>query len=128
MLQIDPKREGLSLDALLSMNMTASLTATNPNRFRISYSPTEADVTYKDMFIGNSSIPAIDQPGRSNHTMSVSLMTDQINILHGTGLNLLSDSAKDAIPFTVNGTIRARIHFLGITSSVLKVCAALSSL
>jgi hypothetical protein len=126
-LQVTPKRDGLRIDALLSMNMTANLTAINPNRFRIIYSPTEVDVSYKDLYVGNSTVPAIDQPGRSNHTISVALVTDQIDVFKGTGLSLLTDSEKDAIPFTVVGTIRARIHFLGVTSSLLTVGSALSS-
>lgn len=127
MLQVSPKRDGFHIDALLSMNMTANLTAINPNRFRIIYNPTQADVSYKDLYLGNSTVPAVDQPGRSNHTISVSLVTDKIDVFKGTGLSLLKDSAKDAIPFTVVGTIRARIHFLGITSSLLTVCSALVS-
>lgn len=128
MLQVVPKRDGLRFDAYLSMNMTANLTTVNPNRFRIIYSPTEADVSYKDLFVGNSTVPAIDQPGRSNHTISVLMVTEQIDVFKGTGLSLLKDSAKDSIPFTVNSTIRARVHFLGVTSSLLTVCSALSSL
>lgn len=127
-MQVASKRDGIVLKALLSMNMTANLTAINPNRFRITYSPTEADVSYKDLFVGNSTVPAIDQPGRSNHTMSVVLMTDKIDVLQGTGLSLIKDSAKNSIPFTVVGVIRARVHFLGVTSSVLQVCGALQSL
>ncbi|KAG0625900.1 hypothetical protein M758_2G086700 [Ceratodon purpureus] len=119
--KVSPKRDGLRINALLSMNMTANLTAINPNRFRIIYSPTQADVSYKDLYVGNSTVPAIDQPGRSNHTISVLLVTDEIDVFKGTGLSLLKDSAKDAIPFTIVGVIKARIHFLGITSSLLKV-------
>lgn len=120
-LKVGRKRHGLLFKALLSMNMTANLTAINPNHFRIMYSPTQANVTYKDMFIGNSTVPAIDQPAFSNHTMKVLLVMDRIDVTQGTGLSLLNDTARNAVPFTVMGTIRARVHFLGFTSSVFKV-------
>lgn len=121
--QVGQEHQGLlGLKVLMSMNMTAYLTAYNPNRLTISYEPTDVNVSYQDMALGNSTIPAFEEAPKANSTMMTTLVVDQVNVLKGTGLMLLKDAAVNAIPMTLAGQVKAQAHFIGVASPTIKVC------
>lgn len=121
--QVGQEHQGvLGLKVLMSMNMTAYLTAYNPNRLTISYEPTDVEVSYQDMALGNSTIPAFEEAPKTNSTMKTTLVVDHVNVLKGTGLLLLKDAAVNAIPMTLVGQVKAQAHFIGVASPIIKVC------
>ena len=121
--QVGQEHQGLlGFKVLMSMNMTAYLTAYNPNRLTISYEPTDVNVSFQDMALGNSTIPGFEEAPKDNSTMKTTLVVDQVNVLKGTGLMLLKDAAVNAIPLTLVGQVKAQAHFIGVASPVIKVC------
>lgn len=126
-MQVGQEHQGvLDLKVLMSMNMTAFLTVYNPNRLTISYEPTGVEVSFQDMALGNSTIPAFEEAPKTNATMKTTLVVEQVNVLEGTGLLLLKDAALNAIPLTLVGQVRAQAHFIGVASPIIKVCVCVS--
>jgi hypothetical protein len=125
--QVGQEHQGvLDLKVLMSMNITAFLTVYNPNRLTISYEPTGVEVSFQDMALGNSTIPAFEEAPKTNATMKTTLVVEQVNVLEGTGLLLLKDAALNAIPLTLVGQVRAQAHFIGVASPIIKVCVCVS--
>ncbi|KAH8971214.1 hypothetical protein BDL97_02G130300 [Sphagnum fallax] len=107
--------------ALLSMNSTLVFSATNTNRFSVSYSAMILNATYQDVAVGHALVAALKQESNSKVMVSTVLIVDKVNLNQLTGIDILKDATNDHLPLNLTGIVDTRVHTFGFKTPQLQI-------
>ncbi|XP_073392199.1 uncharacterized protein [Physcomitrium patens] len=98
---------------VLYLNSTLLLLATNTNRISVGYSTVHLNVTYGDVMLENTTLPAFRLHAHGNTSIGIPLSVDNREFFQPEGRYLLRDADNNNLPLKLTGVTTAEVYTFG---------------